>query len=188
MRRSAVQIGPYEWKLAGFATGDVEYLGDCHMKETRSSIRSMIEGEADECERILRSLPEWFGIEESIIGYRRDIEAMDTYVTEISGKVVGFLTLNQHNEFSAEIHVMALSGERHGHGLGRALVEHAEQMLRSRSVEYLEVKTLGPSRPDEHYERTRGFYFALGFRPLEENRLWGEVNPCLIMVKHLRGQ
>lgn len=71
---------------------------------------------------------------------------------------------------------------------GRALVEYAEQMLRSRSVEYLEVKTLGPSRPNEHYERTRGFYFTLGFRPLEENQLWGEFNPCLIMIKHLRGQ
>lgn len=148
----------------------------------------MMEGEADECEQILRSLPKWFGIEEAIIGYRRDIEAMDTYVTETSGKVVGFLTLNQHNEFSAEIHVMAVRGEHHGHGLGRALVEHAEQVLRSRSVEYLEVKTVGPSLPNEHYERTRGFYSALDFRPLEENRLWGEANPCLIMVKRLRDQ
>ena len=26
---------------------------------------------------------------------------------------------------------------------------------------------------------------AMGFRPLEENKLWGERNPCLIMVKHL---
>jgi len=25
----------------------------------------------------------------------------------------------------------------------------------------------------------------MGFEPLEENRLWGETNPCLIMVKHL---
>ena len=158
------------------------------MKETHFSIRPMLDGEADKCEQILRSLPKWFGIEEAIIEYRRDIKAMDTYVTEISGKVVGFITLNQHNEFSAEIYVMAVSGEHHGHGLGRALVEHAEQMLRSRSVEYLEVKTLGPSRPNEHYERTRGFYFTLGFRPLEQNRLWGEVNPCLIMIKHLRGQ
>ncbi len=95
------------------------------------------------------------------------------------------MTLNQHNEFSAEIHVMAVRGEHHGHGLGRALVKHAEQVLGSRRVEYLQVKTLGPSRPNEHYDRTRGFYTALGFRPLEQNNLWGEVNPCLIMIKHL---
>ena len=30
-----------------------------------------------------------------------------------------------------------------------------------------------------------GFYERLGFTPLEENDLWGEVNPCLILVKHL---
>jgi GNAT superfamily N-acetyltransferase len=166
----------------------VDDFGDYYMKEIDFSIRPMFDGEGDKCEQILRSLPEWFGIEEAINGYRSDIEEMDTYVTEVSGKVVGFMTINVHNEYSAEIHVMAVSGEYHGHGLGRALVDHAEQLLRSRSMEYLEVKTLGPSRPNEHYERTRNFYFALGFRPLEENQLWGEVNPCLIMVKHLRDQ
>jgi GNAT superfamily N-acetyltransferase len=157
----------------------------CGVTETCFSIRSMFDGEADECEQILRSLPAWFGIEEAIIGYRVDIEAMDTYVTEVSRKVVGFITINDHNEYSAEIHVMAVSGEYHGHGLGRALVEHAEQMLRSRSVEYLEVKTLGPSLPNEHYERTRDFYFRLGFRPLEENKLWGEDN---LKWRHLTGR
>jgi hypothetical protein len=53
-------------------------------------------------------------------------------------------------------------------------------------VEFLQVKTLGPTRPDEGYDRTRRFYAQLGFRPLEEIRdLWPE-NPCLIMVKALR--
>ncbi len=155
------------------------------MKKTHIPIRPMLDGEADRCEQILRSLPEWFGIGEAIVEYRRDIGTMDTYVAETSGEIAGFITLNQHNESSAEINVIAVRKEHHGHGLGRALVEHAEQLLRSRSVEYLEVKTLGPSRPNEHYERTRSSYFALGFRPLEENKLWGEVNPCLIMIKHL---
>jgi hypothetical protein len=43
-----------------------------------------------------------------------------------------------------------------------------------------------PSRfPDEGYARTREFYTALGFRPLEElPDLWPD-NPCLIMVKSL---
>ena len=72
----------------------------------------------------------------------------------------------------------------HGRGCGRRLVEEAERWLRARSVEFLQVKTLGPSRPNSHYERTRGFYNRLGFRPLEENDLWG-ANPCLVLVKHL---
>ena len=73
-----------------------------------------------------------------------------------------------------------------GHGvLPNTPVEHVEALLRPRGVELLQVKTLGPSRPSAAYARTRGFYEHLGFRPLEENALWGEVNPCLIMVKHL---
>ena len=81
---------------------------------------------------------------------------------------------------------MAVAERLHGQGCGRKLVEHAELVLRSRSVEFLEVKTLGPSKPDTNYERTRGFYDRMGFRPLEENAMWGDTNPCLIMVKHLR--
>ena len=80
---------------------------------------------------------------------------------------------------------MAVRPACHRGGIGRDLVLHAESLLRGRSKEYLQVKTLGPSRADEYYERTRRFYRSMGFRALEENSLWGETNPCLIMVKHL---
>lgn len=49
----------------------------------------------------------------------------------------------------------------------------------------LEVKTVGPSQPDLNYARTRLFYQATGFQPVEELRgLWGDT-PCLIMIKTL---
>ncbi len=148
-------------------------------------IRPLEPGEDTLCEEILRGLPEWFGIDKAIVDYVRDLQAMETFVAVGAEGVVGFLTLHQHSESSAEIHVMAVASAHHGQGIGRRLVEHAEEVLRSRSVEFLEVKTLAPSRPDRHYERTRGFYARMGFKPLEENLLWGELNPCLIMVKHL---
>jgi hypothetical protein len=53
-------------------------------------------------------------------------------------------------------------------------------------ADYLQVKTLGPSRPCERYKRTRRFYEARGFVPLEElHAVWDENNPCLILVKHV---
>ena len=149
-------------------------------------IRPLRPGEGTICENILRSLPEWFGIEESIVQYARDVETMDTYVYLVDDQPVGFLTLHRHNDHSAEIEVMGVLGEHQGRGIGRALVEHVEKVLGGESTEFLQVKTLGPSRPDKNYERTRGFYERIGFSPLEENRLWGDVNPCLIYVKHLR--
>ena len=148
-------------------------------------IRLMKEDEADLCEAILRELPDWFGIEESIVQYAKDLSKMETYVAELDETIGGFLTLSQHNPHSAEIQVMAIRRQYHRQGLGRALVVNAEQVLKQRGTTYLEVKTLGPSRPNEHYGRTRDFYVAMGFCPLEENRLWGERNPCLILVKHL---
>ena len=58
-------------------------------------------------------------------------------------------------------------------------------ILRGTGIEYLQVKTLGPSRPDAGYERTRGFYEARGFVALEElHDLW-DANPCLLLVKSL---
>jgi GNAT superfamily N-acetyltransferase len=143
-------------------------------------------GEGQACEKIMRALPEWFGIPESIVAYARAAEMWETCVAVRSGAVIGFLTLQHHNSQAAEIHVMAVAKEHHGHGVGRRLVEWAERSLTARAIEYLQVKTLGPSRPNESYARTRGFYAHLGFVPLEENNLWGDVNPCLILVKHLR--
>jgi ribosomal protein S18 acetylase RimI-like enzyme len=148
-------------------------------------IRLMGKGEEVACEAILRALPEWFGIEESLMGYVRDLTAMETWVADVDGTVAGFLVIRQHNRWSAEIQVMAVAPDAHAQGHGRQLVECAERALRARSVEFLQVKTLSPSRADTHYERTRGFYERMGFRALEETNVWGDENPCLVMVKHL---
>ena len=149
------------------------------------TIRSLAAGDAAACERILRALPEWFGIEESLAQYVRDLAWAETWVAGTGSAVAGFLALRPHGTDSSEIHVMAVAPEHHGRGIGAALVRHAERVLERRGVAFLQVKTLGPSRPDEHYARTRGFYERMGFRALEENRLWGPANPCLVMVKHL---
>jgi N-acetylglutamate synthase-like GNAT family acetyltransferase len=149
------------------------------------SIRRAADGDVAECERILRGLPAWFGIEDAIVNYVGAIRVMETYVAAFGGVVVGFVALAATSPSAVELHVMAVADGYHRLGLGRALVEHCESVLRARRVEYMHVKTLGPSRTCELYERTRAFYRAMGFHPLEENALWGETNPCLMLVKHL---
>jgi ribosomal protein S18 acetylase RimI-like enzyme len=153
--------------------------------ENNLEVRSSLGNEADECEAILRSLPDWFGIEASIVQYRKDLDRMQTEVAVIDGRIAGFITIHHRFPETAEIHLIAVRREHHRAGIGRTLVEHAQRLLTSQGVEYLEVKTQGPSRPNLYYDRTRSFYQAMGFRPLEENNLWGEKNPCLILVKHL---
>jgi GNAT superfamily N-acetyltransferase len=133
------------------------------------------------CEHVLRDLPEWFGIEEATAAYIRDVAELPTFA--VDGDAL--LALKLHSPRAAELYVMGVRRERHGEGLGTALVAAAEAYLRERGIEYLQVKTLGPSHPDAGYAATRAFYESRGFVPLEElHGLW-ENNPCLLLVKHL---
>jgi GNAT superfamily N-acetyltransferase len=143
-------------------------------------------GQADTCVPLLRLLPDWFGLEAGIQNYEQEIGQLPTLLAKVDGNVRGFLTVKQHTPYSAELFVMAVHPETHRNGIGRALVQAAEAWARGLKIEYMQVKTLGPSRPDEGYAGTRAFYETMGFRPLEEfKQIWDENNPCLIFVKRL---
>ena len=143
-------------------------------------------GTSSLCEPILRSLPGWFGIEEATRHYIERIEDLPTFLATVGTEVAGFLTLELHGEYAAEVYVMGVRPEMHRQGIGRALLAGAEGYLAGEGVEFLQVKTLSPAHPDPGYAQTRAFYLAMGFRPLEEfPDLWGAGNPCLQMVKWL---
>ena len=136
---------------------------------------------------ILHSLPEWFGIESSIIEYVEGVSPTTFYAAYDGEDAVGCLSIIAHNPHTSEIYVMGILEAFHRQGIGSALLHAAEEDLRKENVRFLMVKTLGSSHPDVHYARTREFYSESGFYPLEEIReIWGPTNPCLIMVKALR--
>lgn len=143
---------------------------------------------AEDVERLLRQLPEWFGIEDSVREYVDDALRMPTYVVRDEGRrVIGILLVHRHFPAAAEVHLMAVDRAWHRHGVGRALLSAAEDDLAGDGVAFLQVKTLSASRDDPNYARTREFYVAQGFVPLEEfPLLWNEANPCLQLVKSLR--
>lgn len=86
---------------------------------------------------------------------------------------------------SCEIHLLAVSPEWHRRGVGRQLVEAFEADAIANGFRLAQVKTLGPSHPDEGYAATRRFYAALGYLELEElTDLWPGT-PTAIMVKSL---
>ncbi|MGZ3742455.1 MAG: GNAT family N-acetyltransferase [Pseudobdellovibrionaceae bacterium] len=137
------------------------------------------------CERVLRSLPQWFGIESAILDYIKDVQGMETWAA-VESDVIGFISLNKHNLQTAEIYVMGLLPEYHGKKIGREMIRSAEENLILQGFKFLTVKTLSESRHDENYDKTRRFYLKYGFTPIEEFKtLWGEHNPCLMMIKNL---
>jgi ribosomal protein S18 acetylase RimI-like enzyme len=138
-------------------------------------------------ERILATLPDWFGIEESNRAYVADAAHLPSWAAvDRAGEVVGVCLVRRHNDLAAEIDLLAVLPELHRRGVGRRLVDAVVERMKDDGVRLLQVKTFGPSGESEEYERTRAFYAALGFLPLEERTdIWDADNPCLISVKPL---
>jgi len=134
-------------------------------------------------ETILRALPQWFGIEQATRSYIRDVAQLQTFAADDGS---GFLSLKRHTPRAAEIYVMGVLPARHRRGVGRALVEAAEAWCATNGVDFLQVKTVADTNPDENYARTRAFYEAVGFAPLEIfPELWDPRNPALLLVKRV---
>jgi len=135
---------------------------------------------------ILKSLPDWFGIPESIQEFIDKSSNLPFFSAVDKSKAIGFISIKENNRYSAEIYVMGILPDYHRQGIGRALIDSVISWAKEKGYEFLQVKTLDESHPDVHYSDTRKFYFSVGFRPLEcLPELWGKDNPCLIMIKHI---
>jgi GNAT superfamily N-acetyltransferase len=139
----------------------------------------------DRVEEILRALPEWFGIESAVRDYVEQARVLPTYAARVDGHTIAVCMVKRHARHAAEISLLAVEPAWHRRGVGRALIDAVEQDLSRKGVEFVQVKTLGPSYPSPEYEGTLLFYEAVGYRSLEEiHGLWPD-NPCLILIKRL---
>lgn len=138
------------------------------------------------CEKILRALPGWFGIEEALREYVEQVRKLPLWAAFEREEAVGFAAFLEHGPYAGEICVMGVREEYHRRGVGRRLVGRCEDFARGKGMEFLTVKTLDGAREDAGYAKTREFYYAMGFRALEVfPTLWGEENPCLFLAKYL---
>lgn len=138
------------------------------------------------CNEILRALPDWFGIEESIKEYVHDVKDMIFYAAYESNKPVGFTAIKRHNEYTSEVYVMGILKEYHRQGIGRELIKVAEAYCIEQGMKLLSVKTLADTVENIAYANTRKFYARQGFIPLEVfPDLWDMANPCIMLIKIL---
>ena len=138
------------------------------------------------CKKVILSLPDWFGLEKANKEYIEKVGNTDFYAAYMFDIVKGFFSIISHFPQTSEIYVCGILSEYHRLGIGRKLLNVIEKDLKKKGVKFLTVKTLNASHPDKGYAKTRMFYEAVGFIPLEEfKELWGKENPCLFMVKTL---
>lgn len=116
---------------------------------------------------ILRNLPEWFGVEQSIKEYVENVKDTDFYIAYELNIPIGFVSIKYNNSFTAEIYVMGILKEYHNQKIGKMLINKIQEDLKKDNYKFLMVKTLGKSHPDKFYKITRHFYISAGFYPLE---------------------
>lgn len=135
---------------------------------------------------VLKSLPNWFGIPESTQEYIDKSIDFPFFVASDNSKTLGFISLKENNQYTAEIFVMGVIPDFHKQGIGKALVNKVVEYAKKNNYEFLQVKTLDETHPDIYYLGTRKFYLSVGFKPLEcLPELWGKENPCLIMIRNI---
>jgi len=147
------------------------------------------EEKSEICNIILHALPKWFGIEESIVEYVHSVQDKPFFCATNNNDAIGFVSILPHNAHTAEIYVMGILEEFHRQDIGQSLVELCETYCHTNRMNFLTVKTLDESHPDPYYKKTRMFYQAMGFKPLEVlPTLWGESCPCpcLFLGKYIR--
>jgi len=138
------------------------------------------------CAEILAALPHWFGIPNSNEAYIRDVEAMPMWAAYEGERLLGFLALGCPTPHVFEVHVMGVKPDLHRRGTGRALIERAAAYARAHGVRFLTVKTRSATAPDPGYDKTRAFYGAVGFVPIDElPTLWDVENPAVLLLKLL---
>ena len=110
--------------------------------ESALAVRFVESSDPAVCEKILRALPEWFGIEESLVQYVADSETYPTWIAERKREDAGFITVRRHNPHAAEIHCIGVLPKWHRRGVGAAMISFVEQRLRGDGCEYLQVPRL----------------------------------------------
>lgn len=136
-------------------------------------------------QNILKALPEWFGIPESMEEYIQDSAGKPFFCARINEKNIGFLYLKQTGKDTVELTVMGILEEYHRNGIGHALFEYAKKEICKKGYSFIQVKTVQMGKY-ESYDKTNQFYLSLGFKEFEVfPDLWDEWNPCQIYIMAL---
>jgi len=145
----------------------------------RGHLVPVYDGRGAICREVLESLPEWFGIPASVESYVAADERLPMLACfDPAGEVVGFVSVKTQTVVAAEVYVMGAKHPWHRRGIGRALIEGVVELAISQGARFLTVKSLTTSNDDPNYARTRLFYEAIRFLPIEEfPTLWGPENP-----------
>lgn len=118
------------------------------------------------CTEITALLPEYFGLPEVNTQYFEGMLSRLSLVARCKDEVVGLITLEFPYPNNANIYWMGVRPEHHRQGIGKILINAANNILLKKAATSLTVETLSPSVADVNYLKTYRFYEECGFQPL----------------------
>ncbi|MFO7969485.1 MAG: GNAT family N-acetyltransferase [Bacillota bacterium] len=137
-------------------------------------------------EKILRDLPEWFGIEEATKEYINTVKNYPFIACYKNDEAIGFYSLREENKNVLDMYVLGVLKKYHHKGIGKALQEFAEKYAREKGYKYLMVLTLAKKANNKAYLDTREFYLRMGYIDFYQNdEIFSPEDPCQIMIKCL---
>ncbi|MFW5794720.1 MAG: GNAT family N-acetyltransferase [Bacillota bacterium] len=137
-------------------------------------------------EKVLRDLPDWFGIEEATKEYIDKVRKYPFIACYINDLAVGFYSLREENKNVLDMYVLGVLKKHHQKGVGKALQIYAENYARDKGYKYLMVLTLAKKANNSSYLATRKFYLKMGYIDFYQNDdIFSPEDPCQIMLKTL---
>lgn len=136
------------------------------------------------CREVLGDFPEKMEREKSAEDIAAQCRLMPVWA-DLDGDIVrGAAALRETSPCAAEVFFIAVRKEYQRHKIGKALFTALLNYARRQGYEYLQVKTLRTGVCPE-YDSANVFYQSLGFRELEVLPIWGEENPCQILIRNV---
>ena len=124
---------------------------------------------------------------------RHMIAAEEIAVARDGGELVGCVRVQQLDDRTGEFGLLAADPGRRGEGIGRDLLQFAEDLSRDRSLDVMQLELLVPrDRSHPSKEFLHGWYTRLGYRPVRADGIEESyphlapllATPCDFVVYH----
>ncbi len=150
-----------------------------------TSVRPLRPEDAERCDAVMLSLPEFFGHEGGLASCAEAVRSEAGMVAERDGSVVGFATWEERTAETAEITWAAVHSDHRHSGAGTVLISALCEDFGSRGYKLALAMTSAANKDssiEDTYVPTRQFWKSRGFEPLIELDIW-DTNLALLMVR-----
>lgn len=145
------------------------------------------EQKAQSCLEVTALLPDWFGLPEANEKYVEGIKETTVFAAHNhDGELLGLIAVKMPFPNNADIYWMGIKPSFHRQGIGKALLERAQEYARGHHCHTITVETLSLSHDDLSYKKTYQFYHAVGFSPLFELEPYDTGYHMLYMIRHVK--